>query len=275
MRLGLVASLLFLAAAVAATGHAAPASPPGKLWAEYPLEPRVETPRAAPSPKPAPRAAAEVTESEPPTRWLLLALGAAAAMAAVSTVGGLGVPIVRSRQEGGASARPPAARAVPAATAVTPMEVAAHGVQPEPPERPEPPGPSLVEVLSPHARLREPEQDDAETRVEACEIAWWRGYVKSQFYIQADSSFDEMFESPFFRARARGGEAPVQAGPAAEAHQALVDDLTAAGWEPEGRGEQWFSERFRRERSYRLNWSSCHDGTGASSSNARPPRGSA
>lgn len=268
MRLRLVAATLVLAAAVATAGHAAPAPTPGKLWSEFPLDPPAEKAPAppGPSPTPAPRAAAEVTENEPPTPWLLLALGAAAAAVAVATVG---VSIMRTRQEGGATTSPPPR--APATPTARPVEVAAHSVRSE---ATEPPGPSLIEVLSPHARLDEPEQDEAEAGAEeACEIAWWRGYVKSQFYVQANSPLDEVLESRLFRFR--GGEEPEQAGAAADAHRALVEDLAAAGWVPDGRGEHWFSERFRRERPYRLNWSSCHDGTGASSSSARPPRGSA
>ncbi|HWN21359.1 MAG TPA: hypothetical protein VNP93_05265 [Gaiellaceae bacterium] len=249
MRLGLVAAVLFLAAAVAATGHAAPAPPPGELWSEFPLEPRVETAPAAPSPDPTPRRAAGATEAgateagategEPLGRWLLLALGAAAAMATLATVGALGVPIVRSRHEDGAIAAPPAA---PAAPGVRPMEVAVNYVRPEPAE---PPGQSLVEVLSPHTRLHKPEQDEAgRPAEETCEIAWWRGYVKSQFYVQSNAPLDQVLASRLFRFR--GSEEPEQTGAAAEAHRALVEELRAAGWVPDGRGEQWFSERFRR-----------------------------
>lgn len=235
MRLGVVAALLVLAAVVAAAGHAAPAPPPGELWSEFPLEPRVEPVRAAPPPPnpTRPRLAAPATEGEPLGRWLLLAVGAAAAMAALATVGALGVPIVRSRHEDGALAAP---RAVPA---VIPTEVAVHYVRPEPPAQ------SLVEVLAPHARRHEREQDEAETpNDEACEIAWWRGYVKSQFYVQSSSPLDEVLASRLFRFRGR--EEPEQAGAAADAHRALVEDLIAAGWVPDGRGERWFSERFRR-----------------------------
>lgn len=234
MRLGLVAAVLFLAAAVAATGHAAPAPPPGELWSEFPLEPRVETARAAPSPnRTTPRLAAQATKGESLGPWLLLALGAAAAMATLATVGALGVPIVRSRQENGAIAAPPAG------PAVRPTEFAVNDVRPEPPEQ------SLVEVLSPHTRLHEAEQEEAETRAEeVCEIVWWRGYVKSQFYVESDSPLDEVLVSRLFRFRGR--EEPEQVGAAADAHRALVEDLRAAGWVPDGRGERWFSERFRR-----------------------------
>ena len=249
MRVALVAALLILAAAVAATGHAAPAPPPGELWSEFPLEPPVETAPAASSPDPTPRRAragateagpteAGATKGEALGPWLLLAVSAAAAMAALATVGALGVPIVRSRHEGGAIAAQPAARVVRR------KKVAVKDVRPEPPEQ------SLVEVLSPHPRLHEAEQDEAETETrqtgaeEACEIVWWRGYVKSQFYVQSDSPLDEVLTSRLFRFR--GSEEPEQEGAAADAHRALVEELRAAGWVPDGRGEQWFSERFRR-----------------------------
>ena len=244
MRVALLAALLILAAAVAATGHAAPAPPPGELWSEFPLEPPVETAPAASSPDPTPRGAragateagateAGATKGESLGPWLLLAVSAAAAMAALATVGALGVPIVRSRHEGGAIAAQPAARAVRR------KKVEVKDARPEPPEQ------SLVEVLSPHTRLHEAEQDEAETRAEeTCEIVWWRGYVKSQFYVQSDSPLDEVLMSRLFRFR--GSEEPEQEGAAADAHRALVEGLKAAGWVPDGRGEQWFSERFRR-----------------------------
>ncbi len=247
MRLGLLAALVVLAAAVAAPGQAAPAPPPGELWSEFPLEPRVETARAAPTANPTPPrvaahapslVAAQAPAGESLGPWLLLALGAAAVMAALATVGALGVPIVRSRHEDGAIAVQPAVRAVRR------KKVAVKDVRPEPPEQ------SLVEVLAPHTRLHEAEQDEAETETrqtgaeEACEIVWWRGYVKSQFYVQSDSPLDEVLMSRLFRFR--GSEEPEPEGAAADAHRALVEELRAAGWVPDGRGEQWYSERFRR-----------------------------
>jgi hypothetical protein len=50
--------------------------------------------------------------------------------------------------------------------------------------------------------------------------------------------------SPFFRAPGKG--VPEQTDVALHAHAVLVEALVAAGWEPEGYGEEWFSERFQR-----------------------------
>ena len=76
-----------------------------------------------------------------------------------------------------------------------------------------------------------------------CEIASWRGYVKWQFYVKSQSPL-EVFSSPYFRARGNG--APERTDAALRAHAPLVEKLIAAGWEQDGRGEHWYSERFRR-----------------------------
>jgi hypothetical protein len=78
---------------------------------------------------------------------------------------------------------------------------------------------------------------------QVCEIVWWRGYIKSQFYVEADPPLDREIASRAFRAR--GSDAPEQSAAAVAAHEALVEALASAGWAREGRGAHWFSDRFR------------------------------
>ena len=110
------------------------------------------------------------------------------------------------------------------------------------------PGTTLVETLSPQARLAD-QLEEGETGAElethqTCEIACWRGYVTWQFYVESESPHDVSLASPYFRAPGKG--APEQSAVALQAHAVLVEALVEAGWEPEGYGEEWFSERFQR-----------------------------
>jgi len=88
----------------------------------------------------------------------------------------------------------------------------------------------------------------ASIRSETCEIAWWRGYVKSDFYAKGDGSDDGYVveRSPLFKWRS--AEPPPRTEPAVAACEALVGVLLAQGWEPAGRGTEWYSRRFRRLR---------------------------
>lgn len=83
---------------------------------------------------------------------------------------------------------------------------------------------------------------------DVCEIGWWRGYVKSEFYasaISADGAEYEVGRSPQFRWHHPELPPPDHKG-ARAAHEALVEQLAAAGWEPLGGGSPWFATRFRR-----------------------------
>jgi hypothetical protein len=80
---------------------------------------------------------------------------------------------------------------------------------------------------------------------ETCEIALWRGYVKSRFYVVGEPTLPENAEplaSPLFRSR---GE-PTDEGAAADAYKVLVSELLAEGWEPTERRRAWYSQRFVR-----------------------------
>ncbi|MGH3031341.1 MAG: hypothetical protein ACRDNE_11395 [Gaiellaceae bacterium] len=84
---------------------------------------------------------------------------------------------------------------------------------------------------------------------EECEIDWWRGYVKSDFYALAVGPGGERYvaaRSPAFRWWRR--EPPLEESPGAEPHARLVARLVADGWEPVGSGLAWYKTRLRRRR---------------------------
>jgi hypothetical protein len=80
-----------------------------------------------------------------------------------------------------------------------------------------------------------------------CEIAWWRGYVKSDFYIVVqgpEGGGYEVSRSPSFRCPS--GEEPPQTAAIVAAHAVLVESLLADGWNDVGVGESWYARRFGR-----------------------------
>jgi len=125
--------------------------------------------------------------------------------------------------------------------------------------------PLPVEAVSPQHR--------SEQQVEqACEIQWWRGYLKGQFYVEGDRTVASR------AVRASGIDAPQQSDAAVAAYEALVTELVSAGWERDGRGAHWFSERFRRRglvpaREHELEVESDEETAGAGS--AEPESGRA
>ena len=80
-----------------------------------------------------------------------------------------------------------------------------------------------------------------------CEVRWWRGYLKSQFYAVATNAVGAevtLAQSPFFRWRQ--GTPPPKEPAAAEALDALVASLEQAGWSVVGRRSgDWFAVRLR------------------------------
>jgi hypothetical protein len=88
----------------------------------------------------------------------------------------------------------------------------------------------------------------ASDRWELCEIDWWRGYMKSEFWangVGADGAQYEVARSRAFRWR-RAEPPPIDHEGARAAHEALVERLADAGWEPIGEGLTWYAWRFRR-----------------------------
>ena len=100
-------------------------------------------------------------------------------------------------------------------------------------------------VPFPGARTRE--------QWDVCEIAWWRGYVKSEFCalaLGADRGEYEAGRSRQFRWH-RSESPPPDHRRARAAHDELVQKLVDAGWEPLGEATPWYMQRFRR-RAVRL-----------------------
>lgn len=83
---------------------------------------------------------------------------------------------------------------------------------------------------------RAPKADERVTGrgIERCEIRWWRGYVKAQFYAHAvtkEGLEGVVATSPMFWWRHVGPPAPTKA--AVAARMALVETLVARGWRVE------------------------------------------
>jgi hypothetical protein len=82
--------------------------------------------------------------------------------------------------------------------------------------------------------------------VEECEIEWFRGYVKSQFYAvtrQSDGP-SRVLESRWFSWRRVSP--PPDEPPIAAAHDELLHALRREGWELCGRGDEWYRDRLTR-----------------------------
>lgn len=261
MRLAVAALVLAAAALLTPASAFAKAAPnPDPLWSEFPLQPLVETVPTSTTPTsttpaasaPNPALAQPVKRDDPAARnddrttGFLILVGAAVAAGA----GLLGRRrIVKRKQSNGGVEREPQPSGLRAfgraghlesaeglvAVATRPRTRAAKSVN------------TLLETLSPQARLAEREREESHTELEThqvCEIACWRGYVRWRFYVDSEVPLEPSFSSPYFRAPGEG--APEQSDDALQAHAILVEKLVAAGWEPEGYGEEWFSERFQR-----------------------------
>lgn len=79
----------------------------------------------------------------------------------------------------------------------------------------------------------------------ACEIEWFRGYVKSRFYVvleEPDLGGDRLVESPWFSWR-KADPPPPALPEIVAARDALLVKLEREGWEAYGRGGAWYSQR--------------------------------
>jgi hypothetical protein len=83
-------------------------------------------------------------------------------------------------------------------------------------------------------------------RFEMCVIERWQGYVKSDFYARGSNAAgaQEIARSPLFFSRQR--ELPPDNEKALAAHRILVEGLLGAGWQPVGRPQPWYAQKFRR-----------------------------
>jgi hypothetical protein len=119
---------------------------------------------------------------------------------------------------------------------------------------------TLVERTRSYVALAEPAPDVGTPYddVERCEIRWWRGYVKSQFYALAVTSQGRelvLAWSPTFRWHR--AELPPPTKAAVDARTALIETMAANGWrlDPARRRDPWFGGTFQvaaaRQRSHR------------------------
>jgi hypothetical protein len=83
------------------------------------------------------------------------------------------------------------------------------------------------------------------TVAEECDIALWRGYVKSEFTAVRRSDGVVVARSRAFGWR-RDADPPREE-PYASAHAELVRALGEEGWADSGRGEAWYALAFTRE----------------------------
>ena len=252
------AALVLVATAllVLAPANAGAAPAPGELWSEFPLEPGTATTPAGPAPAPGvveqpPQLQGEATGADGHAVWVFVLVGAVVA-------GSVGL-VARHRRS---TRRQPPDRASKRQSARAVVRTFDHPVSGPAPSGTEAVAvvdrpriavaarmsPTLIETLSPQARIAD-QLEGTKSEVEpethqVCEIACWRGYVKWQFYVKSESPLEPSFSSPYFRAPGTG--APEQSDAALRTHAVLVEKLVASGWEPEGYGEDWFSERFQR-----------------------------
>jgi hypothetical protein len=141
-----------------------------------------------------------------------------------------------------------AAKATPAGTSAPPEPVTS--VAPEPVTSVAPEAPSWNGQPAEAARAEAAARQAYEaTRLEFCQIGWWRGYVKSEFYADAIGPEGDRYRagtSPEFRWWR--STPPERTKAAVAAHEALVAKLLRAGWEPEEQGFDWYEARFSRLR---------------------------
>ena len=249
-----IAAALVLAATALlapASAIAQPAPNPDPLWSEFPLEPLIQTVPTSSTPAPAleqpvTREDQGVGKDERTVGILILVAAGLAAGA-----GFVGRRHVEKRRQPDDEPEPEHAevhtfeRPVPTGASASATGSVAVATRPRTRAAT---GNTLIETLSAQARLadqlEERESEDGLETHQVCEIACWRGYVTWQFYVDSESPDEAPLISPYFRAPGKG--VPEQTDVALHAHAVLVEALAAAGWEPEGYGEEWYSERFQR-----------------------------
>jgi hypothetical protein len=103
--------------------------------------------------------------------------------------------------------------------------------------RPRRPKPALAELPS-------PEQPAAPLQPGTYEIEWFRGYVKSRFFVllQEPDGEERLVESPWFAWR-KAEPPPPPLPEFVAARDTLLAKLEREGWHECGHGEAWYSRR--------------------------------
>jgi hypothetical protein len=180
-------------------------------------------------------------------------------------------PVEQAKPVGREPAPAPVERAKPAGrepapAPVEPAKPASREPAPAPVEPLKPasrePAPPPVEPLKPASRKpapapveerAEPPRAEPPRALETCEIAFWRGYAKGQFYAAGVAPGVKrayaVAVSPSFRVRR--GEGVPETQTAVAALDTLIKTLLEAGWTPQGRGDKWYVRRFARRSSGR------------------------
>jgi hypothetical protein len=88
-----------------------------------------------------------------------------------------------------------------------------------------------------------PKQLPVEVEEGTHEVEWFRGYVKSRFYVvfEQPGGGQRLVESPWFKWREAEPPPPLPAFVAAR--DALLAKLEREGWAECGRGQAWYSQR--------------------------------
>ena len=108
--------------------------------------------------------------------------------------------------------------------------------------------------------------------LETCEIAWWRGFVMSEFYaiaVRHDGTVMQVYRSPSFRWRRE--HPPPRLGSAVAAQDTLVKMLLRDNWETVGCAPHWYGVRFRRRIGSPSRTADPHDDTNVLDERGRAP----
>lgn len=101
---------------------------------------------------------------------------------------------------------------------------------------------------TPVARLQQPPSPPTLSTEEwACEIALWRDHDTAVFYARSFHDDEEVLVAESTRFQLQGRAVPARSHEALAAHTALCDELVRTGWKHVGEGEEWYSDRFRRD----------------------------
>jgi hypothetical protein len=117
-----------------------------------------------------------------------------------------------------------------------------------PPDRP----PAVVPPARPSPpRIASQERRAAPPAEQRCRIAYWSGYTKSRFVAVGNVAGDAYAVAESEPFKWRGAEAPERRPDIVAAHEALVAELVAHGWEVTGEPRTWFAQSFSRRRRAR------------------------